>query len=68
MRELKTTKMGGDDTAANGLKGVFCHGDYWRIQATQQFDRFLVDWKRVVMCPENYYADAMNIRYLEPRS
>ena len=59
---------GGDDTAANGLKGVFCNADDWKVQTKYQFDGFWGDWKRVVMCPENYYVDAMNIRYLEPRS
>lgn len=59
---------GGDDTAANGLKAVFCSGDDWKIQEQRQFDGFWGDWKGVVMCPENYYVDGMSIRYLQPQS
>jgi hypothetical protein len=48
----------GDDTAANGLKLVWCKSDNWDLQDEQSiFDGNWGNWGNKVMCPRGQFIN-----------
>ena len=56
-----------NDTAANGLRVVFCKPREWNIQVQKQYPGLWGTWKGMVMCPEKYYVDAFQARIDEKK-
>jgi hypothetical protein len=54
----------GDDTAANGLKLVYCHLEAWYDQQTKTiFEGLWGEWKEVALCPFDHYVDGAEVRF-----
>ena len=56
----------GDDTAANGIRLVYCQPGNWRSQKEHVYEGMWGDWRGLVMCPYNYFVDAFQAR-VEPQ-
>lgn len=53
-----------DDTAANGLRLVFCDVGNWNEQKTLQvFEGVWGLWKGPVLCPPNHFIDGAQVQY-----
>ena len=59
---FETNQGSGDDTAANGLRMIFCKLADWNAQKERKFDRLWGDWMGLKMCPENFLVDGFQIR------
>lgn len=54
----------GDDTAANGVRFVFCGAGDWQDQETLSiYDGRWGGWGQQKMCPEGYYIDGAKVRF-----
>eukprot|EP00957_Ditylum_brightwellii_P088043 6706686-Ditylum_brightwellii.AAC.1 len=61
---VEGSQAGGDDTAANGIKMMFCKSVDWSKQDTVSIhDGIWGDWSSMVMCPEGYYIDGAQVRF-----
>lgn len=53
-----------EDTAANGLKLVFCGANCWDTQETKTiFQGNWGNWRDIVKCPKGYYISGGNARF-----
>eukprot|EP00977_Amphora_coffeiformis_P020429 scaffold8253_cov163-Amphora_coffeaeformis.AAC.4 len=55
---------GGDDTAANGLRLVFCEINNWNSQSTKTiYEGRWGSWKPAVMCKPGTYMNGAKVRF-----